>query len=264
MPESKLPAKLLWLTIFPALQTGCFALAGLLVSSHPVWAVAWILASGLALNFTIHVCAHEFLHWSDRHPLPRWMGLAFSAVMGLTFDGYRLHHHNHHRHNNGPGDFSRTWRTTPEGPRPYGVWRYALGWPAQVARTVRALRARPSLSAPEEEARRRMRPQALAIAGLALVLALLSWKSAALYAAMVYVGWALVSLHNYGQHPPETPARIPSFTSRWYNRLFFNNGLHHEHHARPATPWHELEADPRAPRIHASHLVSPLRRRVKI
>ncbi len=263
MSGSKIPPKLLWLTIFPALQMGFFFLACLLVTSHLAWAVACILASGVALNFTIHICAHELLHYSDRHPLPVWMNLVTSGIMGLTFDGYRFHHHNHHRHNNGPEDFSHTWRKTPGGPVPYGVWRYALGWPAQVVRTVRSLRDLSPLPPAEEKARRRMRPEACAIVGLLLVMVFLSWKFVALYAAMVYVGWSLVSLHNYGQHPPDTPARITSFTSRWYNRIFFNNGLHHEHHAKPSKPWHELEADPLAPQIHASHLLSPLWRKVK-
>ena len=249
--------------MFPALQLGLLALASLLVATDPAWAIACVLAGGVALNFTVHVCAHEFLHYSDRHPLPQWVNVAFSAVMGLTFDGYRLHHHNHHRYNNGPDDFSRTWRSTPRGPAPYGVWRYALGWPAQVARTVRALREQSPLPHGEEEARRRMRPEAVAIVGLVVALGCVSWKIAALYVAMVYVGWALVSVHNYGQHPPEAETRIPSFASPWYNRLFFNNGLHHEHHASPSTPWHELEADPRAPQIRESHLVSPLRRRTR-
>ena len=105
---------------------------------------------------------------------------------------------------------------------------------------------------------KRIRREAFAILGLLLVLGLLSWKFAVLYAVMVYVGWALVSVHNYGQHPPHTPAAIPSFSSRWYNRLFFNNGLHYEHHAEQSRPWHELEADSRAPQIHQSHLLSPL------
>ncbi len=263
MSGNSMPPKLLLLTVFPFLQMVLFGLSCLLVTSHLAWAAACIMASGVALNFTIHICVHEFLHYSDRHPLPGWLNLVISSVSGQTFDGYRFHHHNHHRHNNGADDFSRTWRMTPDGPVPYSVWRYVLGWPAQTVRTSRALKHMSPLPPPIQKLRRRMRHETYAIGGLLLVMGLCSWKFVVLYAAMVYLGWALVTMHNYGQHPPDTPEDIQSFASRWYNRLFFNNGLHYEHHAEPSKPWHELRANSRAPQIHESHLVSPLWRKLR-
>ena len=77
--------------------------------------------------------------------------------------------------------------------------------------------------------------------------ALLWWdpRQAGLYLVYVYFGWALIALHNYGQHPPH-PGAVRSLHGRWYNRLTANNGLHAEHHAHPATPIPALVADPTA------------------
>lgn len=223
----------LGLIVFPLVQGGLLALA---CAHHP----AWVLAAALVHTFTVHVCVHEFLHYSDRRRLAPAAGWVFSVATGVPFDGYRLHHHNHHRYENGAGDFSSTVS------RP--LWRYALGWPVQLVKTGRALRASGiSVGA-----------QKFAIAAAFALLAAGAWWWPLLYLLMVYLGWALVSVHNYGQHPPAEGSPIPSFSARWYNLLFFNNGLHHEHHAEPGKPWGELEPDPAARQIATAHLLAPL------
>ena len=60
--------RLLPLTVFPVLQTSLFALSCGLVDSHLAWAVASIMASGVALNFTIHndPLRMLFLHFPQR------------------------------------------------------------------------------------------------------------------------------------------------------------------------------------------------------
>lgn len=248
------------LAAFPLLESGLFAWACLLVESRPGGSAACLAASALILTFTVHVSVHEALHTTDRRPLPRVLDFLLTAVAGVPFDAYRLHHHNHHRFENGLEDFSRTWRPAPDGPVPYGLLRYSLGWPVIALLAGRKLRSQP-LSGPDLEAFRRIRPQKLLLVALALGLGACSWKWAALYGALVYLGWVFVSVHNYGQHPPEVRADIPSFNSSWYNRLFLNNGLHFEHHAEPGKAWHELRPDPRAARIGQSHLTRPLFRR---
>jgi fatty acid desaturase len=252
----------LGLTLFPLGQIGLFGLACFFVSSRPYWAAACLLGASLVHTFAIHVFVHEVLHYSDRRPLPRILDFPVTAIVGLPFDAYRLHHHNHHRFVNGEEDYSRTWRMTPEGPAPYGLVRYALGWPLQAMRAGRHLRSL-TLAGPEEKAFRRTGLQKAAIAALVLVLGVFSWKWALMYLVMIYLGWALVSVHNYGQHPPEARADIPSFQGSWYNRLLFNNGLHYEHHAEPAKAWYELEPDPRAARIGRSHFTAGLVRGVR-
>jgi fatty acid desaturase len=257
------PARLLPLTLFPVIQMTLFGFSCFLVKFHLAWATVCVVASGIVLNFTIHVWVHECLHLSDRHPFSGWANLLISSVSGLTFDGYRFHHHNHHSHNNGTGDFSRTWRMTDEGPAPCNLWRYVLSWPIQAIRTSRALKSISPTSIHIQQLRKRIRGEFCAILGLILCLGCYSWKFAALYAVMIYIGWALVSLHNYGQHPPMEAESTPSYKSRWYNCLFFNNGLHYEHHADPSKPWYELRNAPCAPQIHEPYLISPLRSHLK-
>ena len=124
MSQLELRQRILALLVFPTIQAGFFLLSCWLVSTRPGWSALCLLTSGVALNFTIHICVHELLHYSDRRPLPFWADVLISLVSGIAFDGYRVHHHNHHRHNNDEGDFSRTWRATPQGP--VALWRLAL------------------------------------------------------------------------------------------------------------------------------------------
>jgi fatty acid desaturase len=242
-PGSRL--EVLGLAVFPVAEGGLFALACLLVRSHPVWSAACLLGGSAIHTFTIHVFVHEALHHSDRRPLPRVLDFPLTVVGGVPFDGYRLHHHNHHRFANGADDFSRTWRMTADGPAPYGLLRYSLGWPVFAMRAGRLLRSQ-TLAPSDEKAFRRMTSQKVVLAAFVLLLGAFFWEGALLYIAMIYLGWALVSVHNYCQHPPEPPSEIPSITSSWYNRLLFNNGLHHEHHEEPGKAWHELRLHPRA------------------
>jgi fatty acid desaturase len=230
----------LGLALFPLAEGGLFALACFLIRSHPAESAACLLGGAAIHTFTIHVFVHEALHTSDRRPLPRVLNFLLTLVGGVPFDGYRLHHHNHHRFVNGPDDFSRTWRMTPEGPAAYGLLRYALGWPVFAIRAGRRLRSQ-TPAGPEEKAFRRIAPQKAVLAAFVLLLGVFSWKWAALYVAMIYLGWALVSVRNYRQHPPELRSEIPSVTNSWVNRLLFNHGLHDEHHREPSKAWHELQ-----------------------
>lgn len=258
----QMPVRIWPMTVFPILQTGFFALSCYFVTWNPACTVACVLASSLALNFTIHISVHELLHYSDRQPLPVWMNMVISAVSGLSFDAYRFHHHNHHRHNNGLRDYSKTWRMTPRGPTAYGVLRYALSWPLQVVQTTQALRAEKRLNRPRM-VHRRMSYENCSILTVLIVLGMCSWHFAVLYMVMVYLGWSFVSVHNYGQHPPGEFTNAASFTrSNLYNRLFFNNGLHYEHHAEPAKASRELSPSLEAPQVAEPHLVSPFRRKL--
>jgi fatty acid desaturase len=247
------------LNVFPLLQMTLFALACYLVDIHLALAIGALALSALALNFSIHICLHEYLHYSDCHPLRAWANVLYTAVAGLPFDGYRMHHHNHHRFDNGPLDYSCTHRETPRGRQPFGMWRYALGWPGQLKRARVDLASNPPRSRVEELARGRIAYEKWVVVLTILGLAVASWKYALLYVGMVYAGWVFISMHNYGQHPPELPGSTTSFSNGLYNRLFFNNGLHFEHHAEPGKPWHDLEPDARATQITGAHLVAPLR-----
>jgi hypothetical protein len=53
------------------------------------------------------------------------------------------------------------------------------------------------------------------------------------------IGLALCQIHGYYEHARGTT----SYYGRIYNRLFFNDGYHVEHHARPGADWSDLPFD---------------------
>jgi fatty acid desaturase len=244
--------------IFPLLEVATLASAWRLGGDHP-WIAAGLLGlAPLLLCLSVHVSLHEAVHQPAlaRFPLA---GPILTLVMGLPFQGYRWHHLTHHRWNNALPDYSTTWRPGPDGPRPWPLWRYVLGWPRQLVRSGLAMRAAYRQGGiPASVHRATRREQATLLAALAAG-ALVHPRAAGAYVAVVYVGWALIALQNYGQHPPRVYGHeLPtSYYAALYNRLLFRNGLHAEHHARPHLPWYDLQAAPHPP-IRAPHLRHPL------
>jgi fatty acid desaturase len=246
--------------LFPALSGAAFAAACAWPLPIVVRAVVFLLAA-VALCFSVHVSVHEAVHQPAlaRFPLASPF---FTIIMGLPLEGYRWHHLNHHRWNNRLEDYSTTWRRTASGPRPWPLWSYVLGWPRQLMRSGRAMRMAATageLPLSRQRALRREQYTLLAwVAGLAFTRPLLALA----YVTLIYVGWALIALQNYGQHPPRRYGNeaATSFGSPLYNRLLFRNGLHGEHHDQPQAPWYALQPRPQAP-IHRPHLVQPFRER---
>jgi len=252
--------RLIPLAVFPLVQVAAFVSAGVTYAEFP-WIAAGLLAvSVLSLDLTVHIFLHECIHALHWERVP-WPGaFALTAIGGLPFDGYRLHHYNHHRHDNGPEDFSTTWSWDGSGGRrPRNLLAYMILWPGELARARRAIRIQAAAGEIPPGLQSRLRLQKIFLGALLLTLALVSWPWALGYAVMVYGGWALVSLHNYGQHLPiEGRGPVTSVPGRAYNALLFNNGLHVEHHANPAVPWHSITPDPASQRTAAPHLVAPL------
>jgi len=240
--------------VFPLLQLGALVLACVAIPDHPWLAAGLVALAALALNFSVHVCFHEWIHRGSAGELE---SLAFTLILGSPFDGYRLHHNNHHAHENGPLDYSSTWKFASGTRTPRSVVGYALGWPAQLVRAARDLASeQPSIEV-DPAVRARARRQKRVLATALLVLAVWSWQRLLVYLATVYLGWAVVAVQNFGQHPPIDGEPITSFRSRLYNLVFFNNGLHYEHHAQPGKTWDQLQ--PRAGALVAEvpHLAVP-------
>jgi alkane 1-monooxygenase len=115
----------------------------------------------------------------------------------------------------------------------------------------------------------------------AAILALLGWRSAALFAAQSLVGIVVLELFNYiahygltrrvsaGRHEPFTAAHSWNSSNAFANTLIFNMGRHSWHHARPAASYESLQWVAAAPELPAGYagsillaLVPPLWRRV--
>jgi fatty acid desaturase len=187
--------------IFPVLQTLAFASSCLLATAQPWWAGALLLLASLLLCLTVHVSVHEAVHHPSlaRFPLS---GPIFTIVMGLPLQGYRWHHFNHHRWNNALEDYSSTWRSTRDGPRPWPLGRYVLGWPRQVVRSGLSMRAADAAGQVPRATRRAIRVEQATVLLWLGALATFAPRLALQYAALVYVGWGLIALQNFGQHPP--------------------------------------------------------------
>jgi len=241
--------------VFPIAEAVAFALSSGLGSSRPVASGTLLLFAALLLCFSVHISIHEVVHHPRLGEFPL-AGPLLSIVIGLPFQGYRWHHFNHHRWNNRIEDYSSTWRQTPSGPRPWPLWRYVAGWPRQLVRSGLAMRMAAKAGHIPPSTHRAIRREQWTLFGVVLALTALAPIAALRYVTLVYVGWALVSLQNYGQHPPrQYGADVPtSKTSRLYNRLLFRNGLHAEHHEQPQLPWHAIEAHTHEP-IAVPHLL---------
>ncbi len=252
--------RILPLAVFPAIQTTCFVGAGLTWASTPWLSIGLFMLAVLALDLTVHIFLHEVVHASPPERLPWAASLGLSLLGGMPFDGYRLHHYNHHRHDNGPGDYSSTWLWEADGRRrPKRLLSYVLLWPIELGRARAAMREDALAGRLSLGMQKRLRTEKNVIGLFLIALALYSWPWALAYVGLVYAGWALVSLHNFGQHLPlEGQAPVTSLANRPYNAALFNNGLHGEHHAEPGKAWHDLRAEPSFPRARGPHLLLPL------
>jgi fatty acid desaturase len=242
-----------WTVIHPLLALTFLVLTAL-------WSPWFVLPAAIALSWSVHVFFHVGVHQLRGDWWGAVGGLLATPVMGLPFDGYRLHHRNHHRFDNGEHDVSRTWTPTADGPRPRSVLLYVFAWPLDLWRSRRWMRQEVAVGTVEPWVRRRIAFQQLLVLGV--VGGLLVWEPhfAGLYLLYVYLGWACIALHNYGQHPPQAGI-ARSLHGRWYNLLTANNGLHAEHHATPTTPILALVPDAGARRTRWPHPLTALMER---
>ncbi|MDH5692444.1 MAG: fatty acid desaturase [Gammaproteobacteria bacterium] len=241
--------------VFPALEGVFFILGLILLNEDAGLSIVFLLLAGLTLNFSIHIYFHEKVHRSASYPT--FYNLIASVFLGLPFDGYRLHHYNHHKYDNGALDLSSTWKIVNGQRRPRSLVSYVLCWPAQLTRFLRGYTSLQLSDSILEKVAPRIRKQKI---GLGIFLALLIFIDPivfVMYLALIYLGWALSALQNYGQHPPIEGQETSSYTNRIYNRLLFNNGLHWEHHKHPSLAWHELRCLYHGERINEPHLIHP-------
>lgn len=253
----KLRSSFPWeLSIFPLLELVFFIGSVVMLKWSLLLAILLLLLASLSLSFGIHIFFHECVHRRPQYAC--LFNCVASVLMGLPFDGYRIHHYNHHAFENGAQDFSTTWKTHTESKVAYSLCTYTLGWPRQLINSVKC--KTPFGSSPDgaNQIKTRIPAQKIALLLTFTATLLIGWKVLLLYVTLIYVGWALTSLHNFGQHPPIENADIPSYLNVLYNRVFFNNGLHWEHHAFPELHWHELVPNNLSPKINHAHIISPL------
>jgi len=256
----KVSALTLWM--LPILQVLFFAGCVYYFPLTPSGSFVLLLLAAFLLSLSLHVTYHEVAHhcreWGQ--PIAVMAGLLLSILMGVSFQAYRIGHFNHHRYNNGIEDFTSTWKQQGESYAPRNLLFYCLSWPRAYLQFPALVKKAMIDSDADSTALLRCLIESGLLTGVIIFLFYYDSTVALLYLALVYFGWALISLHNYGQHIPVGYGAFPatSYAAGWYNRLLFKNGLHYEHHLNPAVPIAELAVDSSAPLVRWPHFILPL------
>ncbi|MBF5043650.1 fatty acid desaturase [Aggregicoccus sp. 17bor-14] len=224
-----------------ALWAGWFGVLLRAWDAAPVPTRAALLLAGVALQFWSYAALHNHMHvpLARSRPLRFVLHRTLGLACGFPYRGYHLHHLNHHRFDNGEGDWGRLrpgeaalhycarWALTP------WLWPWvALGkvWGAARGRAQRL----------------ELLLDFAVVDGT--VVALLVWRPAlgAGYLAGLVVTQGCIHYLNLAAHhgtdARERTQLANTSRSRFYNRWFFNAGLHQAHHLRPQLPWRALEA----------------------
>lgn len=208
------------------------------------WPLALRIAAivvGWAVMFWNYAVLHNHMHVPIARPralkwlVSRTLGLA----CGFAYRGYYIHHFNHHKYNDGPGDWGRP--RPGEGALHYCV-RWALTpwfWPWEAVGLVwRGCKTRSQ--------KLELLLDFAVVDGT--LLALLLWQPSLglSFLAMLLVGQTCIHYLNLAAHvgadSTDRAALAVTSTSRFYNRYFFNAGYHQAHHLKPQVPWRALPA----------------------
>ena len=194
----------------------------------------WAAPALLPLGMLVYAYLHELFHVRRRGALvDEAAALVAASSLGLSWKIYVGHHANHHRHDNGRGDFSTTigrdGRTMPG-------WQYAARralWPFFVQcvpfASYLGMRRenRTAAARVDELVRVGMRAGVLALGGPRALGFLLLWQGTfALF--IMYV--------NYLQHWRAPVGGGESWNDPLFNAIFVGFALHDGHHRRSPAP----------------------------
>jgi fatty acid desaturase len=198
-----------------------------------------ILVNIILMGTNYQCIAHNFIH------LPffksKVLNNVFSVIntlgLGVPQSIYRLHHLNHHRHNNHPdGDMSSTYRFGKNG-KEENILTYSLLGIVRTDLTGLYQKASRSSSLPLWET--------LFLLAFLSGLAAVNWKLFLFYILPSYLGGQFFALwENYCEHhhalPQDRQRDSVSCYNPVYNYLWFNNGYHQEHHFSPQVHWRNI------------------------
>lgn len=157
----------------------------------------------LAMWWNANTVSHLFIHqpFFRSRSANRWYAAYLSVLLGVPHHLFRRRHLEHHAESASPSSSLRR---------------------CGAARRL-------------DDDASRIQMALIAIAWVSIV-----WAAPKLFVFVYLPGWALglglCQLHGYYEHAGGTT----SYYGRVYNWLFFNDGLHVEHHARPSVHWSHL------------------------
>lgn len=228
------------LHIFPLLEVIFFILALLWFSKNLYISVAFIVMAALFLNFSLHITVHHLVHFKFKSKFVNVLfEFLYSILLVLPFSFYKLQHINHHRYNNSIKDITSTYKLKNNQLVSKSWFRYCFLW----------FIVTPSKHFWEEAKEVhtnemfKLKIQALSIVLVYVILAIINPWFVLYYVFVFYFGWMFIALTNYGQHLPiqKNNPNTFSFYNPIYNFIFFNSGLHHEHHINANKNYNELQ-----------------------
>lgn len=244
------------LHIFPLIQIACFILAILMLDQNLVWSVLFIITAALFLNFTLHITIHHYVHFRFKNKfLDTLAEFIYSAILVLPFNFYRMQHMNHHRYDNRIGDLTSTWKVVNEKIIPKNFMGYCLFWFVKGS-SQNGIKISLENGDLTKEQLTKIKLQFLFILLSYIGFAFIHPLAALGYGILFYLGWSFIAITNYGQHLPiqyDEPIAY-SYQNKFYNSIFFNNGLHLEHHEKPWLDYNQLKAEGKA-KIKFPHLI---------
>lgn len=250
------------LHIYLLIEVLAFIAAIMLFPDHFVWSIILLLLSALFLNFSLHITVHHFLHFTPKNRIAKTtLELLYSVILVLPYNFYRLQHFNHHRHNNLIGDFTSTWKKKGDTIVSKSFFSYSFLWLFTIPTGQLSVKGLQHGDIEKSHLLKMKRELALIV----IVFTMLLWLSpiaCLAYTILFYLGWSFVAMTNYGQHLPISYNDTLAYTypKKWYNTLFFNNGLHYEHHENPGLDYPKLELKFKS-LIRLPHLIIPILQR---
>jgi len=232
------------LHIFPLLQATCFVSALILLDSNIILALILLFFSALFLNFSLHITIHHFVHFRSKTKIINViLEFTYSILLALPYSFYRMQHHNHHRYDNLIGDMTSTWEKKNDMISAKSFFKYSFFWFLNGSLKTAMDRATDDGDL-SNTGKIKMRIQFFTILVIYGVLIWLNPWFGLAYLSMFYVGWSLIVITNYGQHLPIKygSTEAYSYSNPLYNGMFFNNGLHLEHHLEPHLNYPELKS----------------------
>jgi fatty acid desaturase len=213
-----------------------------------IFEVTLFCALQIFLNVTqYNVVMHNFIHtpFFKSARLNRAYELLCGIPVLATFTESKNQHLTHHRYANDKID--QQTGTTKD---PTSTYRYGTNGAHEAFLSYICLGPfRELVESSDQQTTKRdtakIRWEMSVIIATLLTLFWFNYKFALLYLLIVYVSLALILAENYFEHYGATPGhRLLNSVSCYgvfYNRIWFNNGYHQEHHFKPAIHWTRLK-----------------------
>jgi fatty acid desaturase len=233
------------LHIFPLLEVFFFSMALYCFDINLLVSISFLIIAALFLNFSLHITCHHLVHFKFKFKnkaINTIFEQLYSVLLVLPFNYYRLQHINHHRYNNGTKDITSTFKTQNNQLISKSWFTYCFLW--FLAKPSNSFWIEAKAKDLQSNEFTKLKFETFSIGVVYISLFFINPWFVLYYLLLFYLGWTMIAITNYGQHLPiqKNNPHSFSFYNTLYNIIFFNNGLHHEHHTNPTQDYNELQS----------------------